>query len=189
MFLCETDTVLLGVLLSSPNGTKLLVVEPGLFELPEFFAGPETLRALGLVPPVALPLLGFLDGTLVGVVEGEGARGRKAHVKVLVADLVYAGVGVVGDVYALEPEEEGLCEADVVVGIRDLNLVLEGEWGGDGLGSGDLGGGGEPALKGGLSGEGDGGDEAGSAATVHVGVGMESCGEHLGGGRETASVK
>lgn len=173
---------------SSLESTLFLCVETVLLVLPEFLTGPETLCAVRLVPPVLSSALCLLESTLVGVAEGEGSGGGEAHVKVLFTDLVYAGVAVVGDANALESEEEDFCETDVVESERDLDLVLEGLWTtrkrdarledrrlvGDWMDRAS-------AFLGSLSCEGDRGYVAGSAAVLHVW--MESCGEHLGGGR------
>lgn len=108
----------------------------------------------------------LLHGAPVSVVECEWAGGGEADVKVLVADLVDPGIGVVVDVDALESEEEDLCEADVVECVRDLDLVLEREGGRVWL-CGE--GGSASAVLGCLPCECDGGDVTGPAAALHVG--------------------
>ena len=190
---------------SSLERTEPVCVETVLLVLPELFTGSETLCALGLVPPLPLFALCLLEGTFVGVVEGEGARGGEAHVEILVADLVYARIRVVGDVYAFEFQEEDFRETDVVECVRDLYLVLEGlwrrrvrvsGWGRKGKGDarlegrreGGVGdwGEGASAFLGSLPCEGDGGDVTGSAAALHVRgrSTAESCCEHLEEGGE-----
>lgn len=157
-------------------------METVLLILPELFAGSETLCALRLVPPQPLFALCILEGTLVGVVEGEGARGGEAHVKVLVTDLVNARIRVVGDKDAVEFQEEDLCETDIVECVRDLDLVLEGKRGR--VRECGWRRGGAPAFLGGVSGKSDWRDETGSATALHVRGRRtaEGCSEH--GGRK-----
>lgn len=130
------------------------------------------------MPPLPLSAPCLLHGTLVGVVEGERAGRGEADVKVLVADLVDSGIGVVCDVNAFKFQEEDLCEMDVVEGVRDLDLVLEGLGCGVGVGGerdGPGGCSGLPAFLGCLSCECDGGDVGRSAAVLHLW--RESCRE------------
>jgi hypothetical protein len=92
----ETRTLLFEcVVLSSLESPEFLFVKTVLLVLPQLFASSETLCTLRLVPPLLLSELCFLDGPLIDLVEGERTGRGEAHVKVLVADLVYPRVGVV----------------------------------------------------------------------------------------------
>lgn len=188
MPLCKTATFLLeGIVFSPLESTESLCVKTVLLVLPKLFTSSETLCALRFVPPLPLSVECLLHGTPVGVVEGEWAGRCEADVKVLVADLIDSGIGVVGDVNALESQEEDLCETDVVERVRDLYLVLERLGGRVGVGGGRHGAGrvarassGPSTFLGSLSSECDGGYVRGSATAVHLGRGetAESCREH-----------
>lgn len=73
-----------------------------------------------------------MEGLLVAFIEHKPAVGGEAVVEVLVLDLCDAGVVVAGDLDALESEEEDLGEVEVVLGVCDVDLVLEGGWWGGG---------------------------------------------------------
>jgi hypothetical protein len=115
------------LLLLSEDSCALLPHSP-LLRRPLLLPGPQPLHSPALLDLLLLDALSFEQGLLARLVEGEGAVGREAVVKVLVADLCDAGVVVAGDLDALESEEEDAGEMHVVVCVGDVDLVLEGLW-------------------------------------------------------------